>query len=233
MNVNGLRACCTSYDPQSIYICTVLSSTRSWCAELPLSMEAKGKLKFWLAQIREFNGQNLWPKPFAVRVVFSDASDTGFGGYSVEHGGLFANGQWSVEEAQQSSTWRELRAVRLVLEPILQQEALAIFDISVKAKVWLEPEWIPRAENEIADYISRSVDYDDWSLNPVVFKELDRLWGPHTVDKFANWCNNQVPRFNSRYYCPGAEAIDAFTCDQGHDTNWWCPPLFLVPGGRY
>ena len=93
----------------------------------------------------------------------------------------------------------------------------------------MEPEWIPRAENEIADYISRIVDYDDWSLNPIVFNELDRQWGPHTVDRFANGCNNQVPRFNARYYCPGAEAIDAFTCDWGHDTNWWCPPLFLVP----
>ena len=69
----------------------------------------------------------------------------------------------------------------------------------------------------------------DWSLNLIVFKELDRLWGPQTIDRFADWCNNQVPRFNSRYYCPGAEAIDAFTCDWGHDTNWWCPPLFLVP----
>ena len=53
----------------------------------------RSELKFWLAKIREFNGQNLWPKPSAVRVVFSDASDTGFGGYTVEHGGLIANGR--------------------------------------------------------------------------------------------------------------------------------------------
>jgi len=145
--------------------------------------------------------------------LFYDASDTGYGGYTVEYGGLIANDQWSGEEAQQSSTWWELRAVRLVLEsfgpklqnervkwftnnqnvvrivlcgskkPILQREALAIFNASAKAKFWLEPEWIPRAENEIADYISRIVDYDDW---PMVFNELDRQWGPHTVDRFAN-----------------------------------------------
>ena len=29
---------------------------------------------------------------------------------------MVANGQWSVNEAAQSSTWRELRAVRMVLE---------------------------------------------------------------------------------------------------------------------
>ena len=53
------------------------------------------------------------------------ASDTGFGDYTVGHGGLIANGLWSDEEAMQSSTWRELRAVRLVLEsfgPKLQNE---------------------------------------------------------------------------------------------------------------
>jgi len=73
---------------------------------LPLSVEPKNELEFWLAKIRELNGQDLWPKPSAVRVVFSDASDIGFGGYTVDmHGGLIANGQWSKEEAQQSSTW--------------------------------------------------------------------------------------------------------------------------------
>ena len=41
---------------RSLY--TVLNARRSWCAQLPLSMEAKSELKFWLAKIREFNGQN-------------------------------------------------------------------------------------------------------------------------------------------------------------------------------
>jgi len=103
-------------------------------------------------------------------VVFSDASNTGFGGYTVENGGLIASGQWSKEETQQSSTWRELRAVHLVLEsfssklqnerirwfmdnqnvvrivlcgskkPVLQREALTIFEVSVVARIQLEPE---------------------------------------------------------------------------------------------
>jgi len=34
----------------------------------------------------------------------------------VEHGNVVANGQWSPDEVTQSSTWRELRAVRMVLE---------------------------------------------------------------------------------------------------------------------
>ena len=53
--------------------------------------------------------------PSAVRVVYSDASDTGYGGYVVEHGPCVAYGQWTTHEAHQSSTWRELTAVLRVL----------------------------------------------------------------------------------------------------------------------
>jgi len=42
--------------------------------------------------------------------VYSDASDTGFGGYVVEHGQYIAHGHWDAVEAQQSSTWRGLKA---------------------------------------------------------------------------------------------------------------------------
>ena len=57
----------------------------------------------------------------------------------------------------------------------------------------IEPEWIPRCDNEQADYISRLVDYDDWMLNPEIFNMLDANWGPHTVDRFANMFNHQLP----------------------------------------
>ena len=54
-------------------------------------------------------------------VMYSDASDTGFGGYSVEHSGEVANGHCDPMETPQSSTWLELRAVRLVLESLLNR----------------------------------------------------------------------------------------------------------------
>ena len=104
-----------------------------------------------------------------VRVVYSDASSIGYGGYVVEHGNLVANGHWSASDAKQSSTWRELKAVRLVLEsfqsklenervrwfsdnqnvvrivlhgsrvPALQVEALAIFAVCVANHIRIEP----------------------------------------------------------------------------------------------
>ena len=94
----------------------VLNSRFSWDQQLTLSKEATEELVFWKIHMSKFNGQNLWPSPSAVRVVYSDASNTGYGGYCVEHGGHIMWGQWSQEEAQQSSTWWELKAVRLVPE---------------------------------------------------------------------------------------------------------------------
>ena len=138
----------------------------------------------------------IWPWPSGVRFAYSDASGTGYGGYMVEHGNLVTNGQWSEDDAAQSSTWHELHVVRLVLEsfqaklkdervcwlidsqnvvkivqhdsgkPTLQAEALAIFSMCVKNHIHTEPKWIPREQNELADYYSESVDFDDYRLNP-------------------------------------------------------------------
>ena len=145
----------------------------------------------FIEQLENFNSQDIRPRQSAVRIVYSDASSTGYGGYMVEHSNKVATGQWSKHEAQQSSTWRELHAVRLVLEsfknmlsnerirwftdnqnverivlhgskkPELQSEALGIFSMCVQNKIRIEPSWIPREQNEQANYLSGIVDYDD------------------------------------------------------------------------
>lgn len=100
---------------RSLY--TVLNARSLWCQHLLLAAEATEELSFWLAHIDKFNGQNIWPRASVVQVVYSDAS-TGFGDYCVEHGDQVVMGLWS---ENQSSTWRELRAVWLVLDSICQR----------------------------------------------------------------------------------------------------------------
>ncbi len=102
-----------------------------------------------------------------------------------------AHGQWSVTEASQSSTWRELRAVFEVLRAYalklqghlvkwftdnqnvarivrvgnkklhLQDGAMAIFQTCLQHAIKLEMEWIPCDLNQKTDYISRLVDWDN------------------------------------------------------------------------
>ena len=242
---------------RSLY--TVLNVRDFWCQFLPISIEARYELEFWLNQIDNLNGQGIWHSPSAVRVVYTDASNSGYAGYTVEHGYHIAHRLWSEEEAALSSTWRELRAVRLVLEslvgklrghrlrwftdnqnvvriistgskkPSLQKEALAIYSFAISNGVHIEPEWIPRDENQKADLLSKQPDQDDWSIHPNVFKDLDEAWGPHTIDRFANYCNTQLTRFNSRFWNPGTEAVDTFTCNWEGEMNWLCPPPHLIP----
>ena len=208
---------------------------------------------------RRVNSQSIWVSPSAVRMAYSDASSTGYGGYIVEHGSYVACGQWTQVEAVKSSIWRELRAVELTLQsllsylsghrvkwftdnqnvahlllvgsrkPELQAGVFRIFCMCFYNRIVLEPQWVPREENTIADELSRIIDYDDWQLNPGVFSLIDSHWGPHTVDWFAAGYNSQLDRFNSHYAVPGTEAVDAFTVHWGGENNWWCPPLCLVP----
>ena len=60
-------------------------------------------------------------------------------------------------------------------------------------------------------------------------QQLDARWGHHTVDRFASYYNTQLPRFNSRFWNPGSEGVDAFTCDWRDENNWMCPPICLIP----
>ena len=53
------------------------------------------------------------------------------------------------------------------------EHSVAVFGLCLANYIRLEPEWIPLEENEMAGYISRIMDHDKWSLDPVMFKVLD------------------------------------------------------------
>ena len=147
---------------------------------------------------------------------------------------------WSIAETALSSTCRELKAVCLALEAFasrlsgskvvwysenqnvasillngsrktdLQLLALQAFHICLQFRISLDPKWIPGDLNSGAELISRLIEFDDYELNDVIFQGSDELWGPHTVYRFACNCYAKLPRFNSRFFQPGSEAVDAF-----------------------
>ena len=91
---------------KSLY--SLLNSRQSWCSKLHLSQEAKSELLFWLNSLEAWNDQGIWHSPAAVRVVYTDASHTGYGGYTVEHGCHIAHSVWLPEEREESSAWQKL-----------------------------------------------------------------------------------------------------------------------------
>ena len=106
--------------------------------------------------------------------------------------------------------------------------ALEAFQICLKYRISLDARWIPRDLNVRADSISKLVDFDDYAINDFVFQSVNDHWGPHTDDRFACSYNTKLPRFNSRFFQPACEAVDAFPQDWGYDNNWLCPPVYLI-----
>ena len=110
-----------------------------------------------------------------------------------------------------------------------QSEALSIFNICCSCGISIEMEWIPRTQNDKADFLSRICDSDDWGLSWNTFQNIDLVWGAHSIDRFANCLNAKLPRLNSRFWNPGSEGIDSFVMDWAGENNFICPPVSLIP----
>jgi len=169
-----------------------------------------------------------------------------------------AQKNWSETEQSKSSTWRELTAIEFCLKSFshflksktvfwntdnqaasiivekgsrineLHSITLNIFEVSLSNLINLKINWIPREENIRADFISKIIDYDDWSVSMEFFQYIDSRWGPHTIDRFANYYNTKITRFNSRFCNPNSEAVDAFSQNWKSENNWLIPPISLI-----
>ena len=152
-------------------------------------------------------------------------------------------------ESQQSSTFRELKAIFYVIQAHvaslrhkkvkvftdnenasrivsfgspkqhLQSLAIDIFRPCLENDIQIDAQWVPCEANLRAHLLSRFVDKDDWSLNSEVFALLDCKWSPYSIDRFASHYNAQVPRFNSKFMSPGCCAVDAFSLDWRGENN--------------
>ncbi|CAI7765414.1 unnamed protein product [Closterium sp. NIES-54] len=90
-------------------------------------------------------------------------------------------------------------------------------------------EWIPRELNSHADELSKIVDHDYYALKTLWFCILERRWGPHSIDLFANSRNTQLSHFCTKIPHPEAIAVDAFSIAWTSENNFAFPPPQLVP----
>ena len=110
----------------------------------------------------------------------------------------------------------------------LHRLAIKIFQFCAEHSIRLEVQWIPRTENEKADYISRLIDFDDWQISQDLFLSLEELWVPHTGQCFANYYTAKLPRFFSRFWNPGASGIDFFAQELSSENCLVVPLVSLV-----
>ena len=90
------------------------------------------------------------------------------------------------------------------------------------------PQWIPREQNQLADFYKRMNDTYNWSIDNGSFNIISNKYGPFSVDRFASNLNKKVNKFNSKYFCPGKSHVNAFTDDWNRDHNQLCPPISCV-----
>ncbi|XP_063446947.1 uncharacterized protein LOC134726472 [Mytilus trossulus] len=221
-------------------------------------VEVLSELKFWLENVTMINYRNLCHYSKSSVVIYSDASNIAAGAYTVELENKIFHKMWTCSETVQSSTWRELKAIELALfsfknsftgktikwftdnqncvkivnsgsmKENLHVIAKSIFSFCIQKGISIDIQWIPRKENEKADYISKMVDFEDWGVTHIFFNFLNDMWGPYSIDRFASVENRKVMRFNSLFWQPDSEAVDAFSQVWTNENNWLVPPINLV-----
>ena len=81
-----------------------------------VSKNVKEELKFWRNNINIYNGYTFKPRPFTSCLLFTDASDEGYGGFVLKHlSKEIFSAKLDKYEKETSSTFRELLAVKYVL----------------------------------------------------------------------------------------------------------------------
>ena len=102
----------------------------SWYQRVEVTSESREEMQFWLSHIHELNGCTFKPRPTTSRIIFTDASDHGYGGFAMLRlGKLICCGRFNKHESQQSSTCRELLAVKYMLESygnLLRNESIQV-----------------------------------------------------------------------------------------------------------
>ena len=95
--------------------------------------------------------------------------------------------------------------------PILKYHnvAKAIWSLATEINLNIQCHHLAGKLNTEADYLSRIKDSYNWELSQGCFHKLECLFGPHSVDRFADFQNSKVTRYNARFADPKAEGINA------------------------
>lgn len=99
-----------------------------------------------------------------------------------------------------------------------------------RSGVILSAEHLPGRDNVAADGLSRRpLTAADLTLRPHAFRYLERIFGPRSVDAFAEPHNAQVRRFACRWPLPGALPYNGLQLDYRRERAYAFPPPALVP----
>jgi len=235
----------------------LLSQKFAWDDILKLDIPTLQDLKWWISALESWNGFVLKPHKDSIQME-TDASATGWGCCigSMETSGLWDRSMKFRPSnfRELAAVYLGIKSFGSILQgkavtvlsdnittcaylnhlggPVrdLTKLAQAVWALVFKLDIDLRAHYLPGKLNVQADGLSRQKCLYEWKLNPGLFRHIDRMFGPHTVDRFASFQTRQLPRYNSRSFDPETEGIDALS--QGNweqEMNFVNAPFRLIP----
>ena len=235
----------------------VLKQRTDWNDYVAMSPAAVSELKWWLTYVEEWNTAPVIVRPTEIQLV-TDASHIAWGAtlgelqasgqWNVRMSHQSSNVRELMGILMAIQAFRsQLRgkSVQILTDNIsamayivhqggpnrrLTHIAKAIWSLALDINMHMEVAHISGVQNVEADRLSRIVDKYNWMLHPRLFTMIDHMYGPHTIDRFASTLNAQLPRFNSRFWEPGTEGVDALAQQNwGREINFVNAPFRMLP----
>ena len=228
--VNHIRAHATApiWPPTRVLVCATDASDSGWGGWLDPNIADPNRYTFDSTAMAKARGTwtveqrarpIAWRELFAVLAALRSFSsilrghhvrlliDNGTAAYALNKGGSRSDAELT---ALAREVWHKCISLRVSLSAI-----------HVRGRV---------ADGGLADDLSRRLpcDREDWALAPDLFARLEARWGPHDVDRFASAGNAKLPRYDSLFSDPNAEAIDAFSVPWHGQNNYVNSPFALI-----
>ena len=112
--------------------------------------------------------------------------------------------------------------------PATLSAQLELLHLELDRNIVILPFWIP-SEHNPADPVSRAAYTHEETLSTDLFRRVEALFGPFTLDAMASAFNNKCPRYLSRFPSPSAAGANFFAFPLGRERSIYCfPPAPLI-----
>ena len=240
---------------QNIY--RFIAHRESWDNLVALTAGVKEELLWWLEALSSWNGAPLRVRTVDCQLA-TDASSTGWGACmgTLEASGVWT--AWvthmpsnyrellAVVQALKSfgpkinnmciqilsDNITTVACINKLYSPssALGQLAQSLWVVANQLNVELRAKYLAGHLNTHADALSRIISPYEWKLSRHIFVKLDRLWGPHTIDRCASLTTAQLPLYNSLFHDPSSAGVDCLAQqDWSHHNNFVNPPFWMLP----
>ncbi len=240
---------------RNVYRC--ISQKLDWNSHIFVDRATRADLEWWIQALPNWNGRPLL-QANVHQQIYTDASGMGWGGWTSQNN-VDEGGTWTTRQVLHHSNVKELMAVWETLRslPNVHNKVIQVISDNVstvacinrlssssdrmasvmrQVLAWCEnrdvtlvAHHLSGVQNTRADHLSRVLYRHEWQLNPLIFQQLNAMWGPFQVDRFASASTALLPVYNSLFLDPHMSGVDAMAQDWRGTNNWWNPPFALLP----